>query len=132
MRIVLAVLLTLSSTIIAQADEPAAPASTTATAPAATPPPATAATSTPADPKAELEAKKQAAMAELKKNGFSGYKTKIDKNGNATYCRKEQQIGSRFEIENCRSLQDLLAQREAGKSYLNTVQQQGLEGRASN
>ena len=128
MRIALAVLLTLTSTIIARAEEPATPASTTTTTAATTP----TTTSTPADAKAELEAKKQAAMAELKKNGFSGYKTKIDQNGNATYCRKEPTLGTRFETENCRTLQALLAQREAGKNYMNTVQQQGLEGRASN
>lgn len=133
MRIALAFLLAFASTMIAQADEPAAPAATTQAPPAAATAPAATTTATkPADPKAELEAKKAAAMAELKKNGFSGYKTRIDKNGNAIYCRSEAQPGTRLETENCRSLQDLIAQREAGKNYMNTLQQQGLEGRASN
>ena len=132
MRIALAFLLVFASTLMAQADEPKAPASTTDASPSATAAPASSPAATPTDPKAALEAKKVAAQEELKKNGFSGYKTRIDKNGNATYCRKEQQIGTRFETENCRSLQDLIAQREAGKNYMNTVQQQGLEGRASN
>lgn len=143
MRTALALLLALSSTIVAQADEPATPpASTNNTAPAPTPPASTstatpaptppASTSATTDPKADLEAKKTAAMAELKKNGFSGYKTKLNKDGSAVYCRKEQQIGTRFETENCRSLQALIQDRENGKNYMNTVQQQGLEGRASN
>ncbi|HEY2682626.1 MAG TPA: hypothetical protein VGI93_03890 [Steroidobacteraceae bacterium] len=129
MRIALAVLLTIASTIVAQADQPAAPTTPSSTTPA---PSTAAAAPAPADPKAQLEAKKTEAMDALKKNGFSGYKTKIAKDGNAVYCRKEQQIGTRFETETCRSLDALIQQRESAKNYMNTLQQQGLEGRPSN
>jgi hypothetical protein len=92
---------------------PAAPAAAAETAAVAAP--AAAANS------AQTDAAKQADEAQAKRLHAQGYKPEVH-NGVTVYCRKEAQIGTRFETKNCASADEIDRAAQQAKDGLQTMQ----------
>jgi hypothetical protein len=100
------------------ADPPAptsAPATQAATATEAAAAPAAAASST------QSEAAKQADEAQAKRLHAQGYRPEVH-NGVTVYCRKEAQIGTRFETKNCAPGDQIERAAQEAKDGLQTMQ----------
>jgi outer membrane receptor for Fe3+-dicitrate len=118
------ILMCLAFPCAVSADEPTVPAQATVTAAAAEngtltatdPPPIGAAEKTPA------QQKREAAEATIRRYGVNGYKPQTTTSGDVVYCKMEAPVGSRFEVKQCRTFQQVRDESLNGKEYLERLQ----------
>jgi len=94
-----------------------APAEAATSAPAPTPPAATPKQSIP-----PVTVTSQTPLTPAEKEFVSrGYRPEI-RNGQRYFCRRETQIGSRFEIKNCNTIEALQAEQASAEEALRRIQ----------
>ena len=115
----------------ASAEQAKSPSTSTAASTSSSPQVSAVATVRGTDTQVKLVAGDDAAAAQMKRFKAAGYKSEVRK-GEVVWCRKEQQIGSRFEVKNCATAQQLEDQmRQAQDATLKAQRtlSQGMPGK---